>query len=397
MRTFKFAVLSIALVISVLPLRAEDARINQAAVLNDTVNEPVNTATTLETLGQLLFFDQTLSNTGHQSCATCHDPTNGFIDARDTAANRAVSVGDDGRSFGTRNTPSITYASFGPAFSLDEDGYVGGFFLDGRAPDLAAQALEPFINPIEMALPDHKALLNRVAKNPAYAPLLEKLLGNEVVNDEAKLLSTIAEAIVTFEKSALFSTFDSKYDRYLAGEVELSPLEERGRSLFFSQLANCSQCHLRNAATVTADETFTNYRYHNIGIPSSDAVAAITATPDALPDGGLLNNPVIDDQSERGKFKVPSLRNVAVTAPYMHNGVFKELQTTVHYYNQFIVKNLSTRTNPETGEPWGPPEIADNISLDILKQGQPMDQQRIAAIVAFLKTLTDKRYEALLQ
>ena len=84
---------------------------------------------------------------------------------------------------------------------------------------------------------------------------------------------------------------------------------------------------------MNGNETFTNYRYHNIGIPSNEQVAAITATPRALPDAGLFNNPIVDEQTARGKFKVPSLRNVAVTAPYMHNGVFRDLQTTVHYYN----------------------------------------------------------------
>ena len=102
-------------------------------------------------------------------------------------------------------------------------------------------------------------------------------------------------------------------------------------------------------------------------------------------------------ETEKGKFKVPSLRNVAVTAPYMHNGVFKKLETAVHYYNQFIVNNRSTRTNPETGRAWAAPEVNENLSRELLRQGQPMDQQRLDAIVAFLKTLTDKRYEALLQ
>ena len=397
MSTSKFAVLSIALLTLSLPLYAAKADVGRANIPPDSIYEDGATNTTMESLGRLLFFDQSLSKTGNQSCATCHDPANGFADVRDNAAARAVSVGDDGHSFGTRNTPSITYASFGPPFALDGEGYLGGFFMDGRARDLAAQAIEPFVNPIEMALPDHESLLDLVSQNPTYKLLLTTILGEHFANDRTKLLATIAQAIVAFEKSPFFSSFDSKYDRYLAGEIELTALEERGRSLFFSQLANCSQCHLRNTATVNGNETFTNYRYHNIGIPSNEQVAAITATPRALPDAGLFNNPIVDEQTARGKFKVPSLRNVAVTAPYMHNGVFRDLQTTVHYYNQFIVKNLNTRTNPETGKPWREPETADNISLDILKQGQPMDQQRIEAIVAFLKTLTDKKYEALLQ
>ncbi|MGR8947649.1 MAG: cytochrome-c peroxidase [Gammaproteobacteria bacterium] len=351
----------------------------------------------LETLGQLLFFDQSLSRTGQQSCASCHDPARAFMDSRHTPAEGAVSVGDDGKSFGTRNTPSISYVRSTPPFTLDNEGYLGGFFLDGRAADLAAQVLEPFVNPVEMALADHDTLANKVAGNSNYRPLLADIIGEKSLDDKARILAIIAEALVTFQNSASFSTFDSKYDRYLAGEARLTDLEERGRSLFFSQLANCSQCHLLNTGTVTANETFTNYRYHNIGIPENEEVRKIAADPSTLPDRGLLNNPRVNDPKSAGKFKVPSLRNVAITGPYMHNGVFRDLETTVHFYNQFIVKNARTKTNPETGEPWKAPEIPENISFDILKLGQPMDEQRIAAIVAFLHTLTDKRFEALLQ
>ena len=358
------------------------------------LGEPQRSA--LHTLGELVFFDTSLSKTGNQSCATCHDPATAFIDSRSNRSKGAVSLGDDNASLGARNTPSISYAALTPEFAIDREGYLGGLFLDGRAKTLSSQALEPFVNPLEMALPSHEALVAKIIARPVYKTLLETIDSRNATSSK-HVLSTVANALAAFQRGPVFSTFDAKYDRFLAGEAELNALEERGRSLFFSQLANCSQCHMLNTATVKANETFTNYRYHNIGVPANDVVNRLANDKDSLPDMGLYNNPAVKTEDARGKFKVPSLRNVAVTAPYMHNGVFQKLETAVHFYNQFIVTNPDTKTNPETGKPWQAPEVDINISIDILKQGQPMDKQRIAAIVAFLKTLTDKRYEALLE
>ena len=352
--------------------------------------------TALLTLGELIFFDTTLSKTGNQSCASCHDPATAFIDSRQNESESAVSLGDDNKSLGSRNTPSISYAASTPEFAVDEEGYIGGLFLDGRAKTLPEQALEPFVNPLEMALPSHDALVIKIQANPVYKTLLETLHDRRATS-AGQVLATVGDALAAFQMGPEFNTFDAKYDRFLAGEAELSALEERGRSLFFSQLANCSQCHMLNTATAKANETFTNYRYHHIGVPGNETVNELASNKSALPDMGLYENPQVSNENERGKFKVPTLRNVAVTAPYMHNGVFRELETAVHFYNQYIVTNPDTKTNPETGEHWQAPEVSENISVDILKQGQPMDKQRVAAIVAFLKTLTDKRYEALLE
>jgi cytochrome c peroxidase len=116
----------------------------------------------------------------------------------------------------------------------------------------------------------------------------------------------------------------------------------------------------------------------------------------AFTDNGLLDNAAIDDPSYRGKYKTPSLRNVAVTGPYMHNGVFADLETVVRFYNKYNSKAEINQTNPETGKLWGEPEVAETISRKELEQGDALDEKRIDAIVAFLKTLTDSRYEPLL-
>ena len=111
-------------------------------------------------------------------------------------------------------------------------------------------------------------------------------------------------------------------------------------------------------------------------------------------DEGLFDNPLVNEEAQRGKFKVPSLRNVAVTGPYMHNGVFKDLRTVILFYDHY--NNPMRKLNPETGLPWQAPEVPENIDLESLEIGPPLDNRRVDALEAFLKTLTDQRYEYLL-
>ena len=173
--------------------------------------------------------------------------------------------------------------------------------------------------------------------------------------------------------------------------------EELGRKLFFSGLHNCNTCHQLDQFNVGFSETFSNYRFYNIGIPPSTTVNSSSDLPVKQSDQGLLAHPDVNDTALSGKFKVPTLRNIAVTGPYMHNGVFNELRTVLVFYNKYIIRNEESQTNPETGELWADPEIKDTIDLDLLKQGQPLFGSNIDAMLAFLLTLTDKRYEVLLK
>lgn len=347
-------------------------------------------------LGQALFFDTKLSLTRNQSCSSCHEPGAAFSDSRANDAGGAVSIGDDNRSLGDRNSPSIAYADQIPTFHVNQDGdYVGGFFLDGRAATLAEQAQEPFLNPVEMALPNQAALLDRIRENPAYVASFTTLFGRRILDDPGSTLAAIGESIAAFERSDLFSSFDSKYDRYLRGEYALSAEEELGRLLFFSQLVSCHGCHLVDQRENAAQEMFTDHSYHNIGIPVNEAVRArngVSAT-----DVGLLGNPGVDDPAHAGKFRVPTLRNVAVTAPYMHNGVFQELETAILFYDKYLMSGVGANTNPETSKPWAEAEVAENIEHNLLQQGQPITPRRASALAAFLTTLTDERYEPLLE
>ena len=355
------------------------------------------TAEELADLGQALFFDRNLSANRSQSCGSCHDPGHAFSDGRDNGVAGAVSMGDDGESLGDRNAPSTTYAFLIPDFHRNEQGdYVGGYFLDGRAATMVDQAAEPFVNPLEMALPDHAAVVMRVSETPYYVASLQKFFGESILADADKSFRAITESIVAFERTTTFAPFDSKYDRFLRGEYELTEKEELGRVLFFSQLVNCGNCHLLDTREFNRGELFSNHQYHNIGIPTNRQLRDKNGFGAELRDLGLLVNPRVNDQAWAGKFRVPSLRNVAVTGPYMHNGVFRELRTAVSFYNRFLLSDRQSQTNPETGEPWGEPEVAETVDLDLLRSGQPLAENHIDAIVAFLETLTDRRYESLL-
>ena len=207
-------------------------------------------------------------------------------------------------------------------------------------------------------MPDTTAIAARITENAGYIQALKSLFGPDVMDSPTTIFKAVTIALSAFQMSGTTSSFDSKYDRYLAGEEALNALEEQGRLLFFSTLVNCNTCHLIDRLK---RETFTNYSYHNIGIPENVSLARIYAK-----DLGLAEHPEMEDPKTRGQFKVPTLRNIAVTAPYMHNGVFKELRTVLAFYNQFI---LQTPINPESGNVWRPPEVDENLSHDLLRRG----------------------------
>ncbi|MDZ7925439.1 MAG: cytochrome c peroxidase [Marinagarivorans sp.] len=365
-------------------------------------------------LGEQLFSDANLSLSGRQACATCHNPEHGFIDNRLDANGdvSAVSLGDDGFSLGDRNTPSAAYAFLSPAFSMgsharfnsqqpDYSGFVGGQFWDGRAADLTAQAAGPLVNPIEMGMPDEASVIARVQENAVYVASLKALYGATVFDKTETAYNAITDSLGAFEKTPALSPFDSKYDKSLRGEYRYDPLSKAaaGKALFFSQqFVNCATCHQLRPNS-NKQEVFTSFEYHNIGVPVNTAARAINGKGDTFIDEGLALNPAVTaadaKAGTRGKFKVPTLRNIAVTAPYMHNGVFRNLSTVVQFYDHYLTDSIHT-TNPETGKPWADPEVAQNISDTELKDGNKMSAKDVEDLVCFLRTLTDARYEALM-
>lgn len=347
-----------------------------------------------EELGQVLFFDKNLSNNRTQSCATCHNPNSGFTDDRDNGVSKMASLGDNNKSIGDRQAPTASYAKFSPAFHFDEkkQKFIGGQFWDGRAATLEEQAGGPPLNPDEMGMANKKEVLKRIKENEIYVSSFKNLYGNDILDNEEKAYDALTQVIASFEKTDEFSPFDSKYDKYLKGEYDLTALEDLGKSLFFSNNNNsCATCHVLKGED-KEKETFTNYEFHNIGVPSNEILRSKNGVKDI--DKGLLNNPTINDESQKGKYKVPTLRNVAVTAPYMHNGVFSDLRTVVEFYDKY--NNKDRNINPETKKVWDEPEVKDTISLKELK-AKELNDRKIEALVAFMKLLTDEKYEYLIK
>jgi cytochrome c peroxidase len=362
---------------------------------------------TKEALGSRLFFDANLSLRKTISCASCHNPGYGFSDARfklpDTInpVEGALSVGDDGVTLGGRNAPTATYAQFTPAFSQNADGeYFGGQFHDGRAATLKEQAKGPFLDQAEMMMPSAEAVVDRVMENPQYVADFKTLYGEEVFDDKMRAYDALAEAIASFEKTELFAPFDSKYDRSLLPASDenaytMTLQEEQGYTLFFdTNKTNCVFCHSINSASESVNELFSNFRYENIGTPRNlDALLARDGNTDKV-DLGLGGRADINNSTHYGKVRVPTLRNVAVTGPYMSNGVFKELSTVLAFYNHMSGQE-STTLNPETNTTWAEAEVNATINHPLLEMKLLSDEE-LAALEAFLILLTDKQYEAAL-
>lgn len=247
------------------------------------VVHPVANPTTPEKilLGKQLYFDSRMSADNKVSCATCHDPAKGYSNGESFA------TGIEGK-IGGRNSPTVINTA-----------YQRYQFWDGRANSLEEQALGPVQNPIEMnmKLEDVVAKLNAI---PGYRDQFQKVFGTEVTSDG------IAKAIAAYERTII--SCDAPYDRFKAGDkTALSDAAQRGMKLFFGK-ANCSACH--------SGFNFTDNSFHNIGVGGKD-------------DGRTVISKMLGD---KGAFKTPTLREIARTAPYMHDGSLKTLEEVVAHY-----------------------------------------------------------------
>lgn len=253
-------------------------------------------------LGRLLYFDRRLSADGTVSCANCHHPSFAFADGA------PVSTGIKGQK-GTRSAPTV----FNRAYSLAQ-------FWDGRAPTLEEQAKGPMANPIEMGN-THEAVVSRLRLISGYRPLFAKAFGSDDIT-----IDHVAKAIATFERTVLSG--NSAFDRYKAGDKKaLTAAQIRGFDVFQNK-AKCDQCH--------EGINFTTNAYHNLGVG--------TGKPD--PDEGRYV--VTKDPKDWGAFKTPTLREIARTAPYMHDGSLKTLEEVVDFYDKGGIpnKNLDERIKP---------------------------------------------------
>ena len=245
-------------------------------------------------LGRLLFFDKRLSKNDTIACASCHLPSKGFTDGK------AVSTGINGLKGGRSAPPS-----FNRVFSKAQ-------FWDGRAETLEEQSIGPFVNPVEHGFNNHAEMVVKLKKIPGYRKLFQEVFGREIVIED------VGKAIASFQRTKLSG--NSAVDKYDIGgdEKALSESARRGLELFRGK-ARCTRCH--------SGFNFTDEKFHNLGIGWD------TNTVD-LGRYMVTNNP-----EDIGAFKTPTLREIARTAPYMHDGRFKTLEEVVKFYNQGGIKN----------------------------------------------------------
>ena len=371
--------------------------------------------TPVQLLGKRLFEDTALSEPRGQSCASCHDARHAFS-GNNGSRIAAVALGSRPETFGNRNVPTAMYASFSPAFGFvaeaDEHGVIeytptGGQFLDGRAAGLAEQAQGPFLNPREMNSPDRATVIAKV-REATYADLFRSVFGATSLENVDTAYQQLSEAIAAFEETDRFHPFSSRFDQYLRGEGELTATETRGFELFKDPLkGNCIACHVGNTSSRNpADWLFTDFTYDNLGVPRNVAIPD-NADPTYF-DLGLCRQEGLasrapagfDIESLCGAFKVPTLRNIELTAPYGHNGYFTELRDVVRFY-------VTRDTNPEL---WYPADGSGGVLMfnDLpasyhanvnttevpydrhLGEAPRLTDDEIDAVVAFLKTLTDQ-------
>ena len=240
---------------------------------------PTNNPMTVEgvALGKKLFFDNILSGNETQSCATCHNPTKAFTN------NKQFSKGIDGR-IGTRNSMPL----FNLAWNFDEL-----FAWDGKEFSLERQALEPVSNPIEMHA-NWETVVEKLKTHPTYPVLFQQAFGSPTINRDR-----VTKAIAQFERTLISS--NSKFDQYLRGEKSLTPEEQNGFAIFMDEAkGDCFHCHGSDN-----NPLWTDHQFHNNGLDLF------------FKDLGL--GAITGDPSDNGKFKSPSIRNLAFTAPYMHD------------------------------------------------------------------------------
>ena len=328
-------------------------------------------------LGKKLFDDKRFSSTGQVSCATCHDEKKAFTDS---PLRTSEGIKKGGKPLtGTRNAPTVLNAA-----------YFATQFWDGRSPSLEDQSQHPFVNPVEMGLKDHQPILKIVRSDPAYVKAFEQVFGKKGAQ---VTMTEVKQAIAAFERTQVAG--DSPFDRfYFAGdEKALNDQQKRGFVLFVNK-GRCVSCHVVEQTTAL----FTDNRFHNIGVGINNIQKEIPTLAGAFlqakatlaeVDVKVLSDKrtselgrlaVTRDFEGLGAFKTSTLRNVAVTPPYMHDGSLKTLRdVVVHYNNGGVTKE---------GDP-----VNDFLSGGI----RPLNltEAEIDDLVAFMEALTSPRFASL--
>ena len=351
-------------------------------------------------LGQKIFADASLSASGKISCATCHNPAHAHA-----TGNPEIVVPSGGADLsvpGFRKPPSLAYLGTTPAFYFARDGTpTGGFNRDGRSNTLINQAQRRFLAAWEMANAtpaDVVAGLQRAS----YADEFRSVFGTEIFDTLDAAFDRVRSALAQYQlEDPEFHPFTSKYDLFLAGKVQFADRELRGLALFNDpQKGNCAACHPSARGADGSLPLFTDFTYDNLGVPRNDDIPA-NGDP-AYFDLGLCG-PFRSDLASRtdlcGAFKVPTLRNVAVTPPYFHNGRFKTLTDALGFY-------VRRDTNPEQWYPLSadgvpdkfddlPPQYRRNVNQEEVSYNRrpgrapALSPDEIELVIEFLNTLTD--------
>jgi len=311
-------------------------------------------------LGRRLYFDVRLSADGTVSCATCHDVTRGFTDQLKTSEGIKDQIG-------RRNAPTTLNVAL-----------LQTLFLDGRSPTIEHQAIQPILNPIEMGMPDEAAAVKAIAADPTYPEAFRKAYGREVNFED------IGRAIAAFERTLVF--IDSPFQAFLDGDDEAIPAAARRGWKLFNEKGRCVACHPMSPSNPLG----TDNRFHNVGVSARhqdfDGLAkrALVALADDSSERKLDELALGSDLSELGRFMItkkrhdigsfrtPILLNIGITPPYMHDGTVETLWDVLDHYNK-------------GGEP--------NLFLDGGIEPLALTEAEIDDIVAFLFTLTDKRFD----
>lgn len=354
-----------------------------------------------ERLGLRLFFDPRLSEPRGLSCASCHDPARAFTG--NNGSKLGVALGSRAGTFGTRDTPTVMYLASAPKFgSIVKDGKsvpAGGLFWDGRADTLEEQAKGPFFNALEMNNPDTATLVAKIAKSP-YAAEFRTVWGERIFDDAEKALDAVAASLAAFQRARALQPFTSKFDAVMRGEAKFTEQEQRGLGLFtIRQKGNCAACHTVDEASRDPQKSlFTDFGYHALGVPRSTRIpknADITFNDLGLCERvPMAGKPPVRDEIFCGYFKTPTLRNIALTAPYMHNGYFDNLRDAVAFYATRDTDPAKWYVNGRKFNDL-PSIFHENVDVETPpyqrrpKQRPQLNDEEIDDIVAFLRTLTD--------
>jgi cytochrome c peroxidase len=388
-------------------LPAKDGGARAASDLAAAFSRPTAGLTPREDLGRHVFFDVNLSTPPGTGCVSCHDPKRAF--SGNHGSTLGVAAGSRPGHFARRNTPSVLYLKYVPAFHFafaDDDDLVespfAGLTWSGRADSVAEFSRLPLFDPDEMNSSESEVRA-KLGSAPYASAFAREFPG--ALETPAGAVRAASEALEAYLTSDAMAPFTSKFDDYLRGTAKLSPLEQRGLDAFkSSQKGACGSCHrFVESSKRTSRSMFTNYGYDAVAAPRNGDIPA--NNDPAYHDLGLCERKDAQAPSSApqwcAQFRTPSLRNVAVRERFMHNGSFSKLRDVVAFYN---TRGITPSRWYSGGEKFDdvPAKYREYVNVMSLPYNRaegekpPMDDEDIDAIVAFLETLTDEPYRSAL-